>query len=338
MSYRSQSFLPNDLEGKSKPSLISVCVPIYNGETYLRESIECILQQVYQQFEVIIVDDRSVDNSFQIACEYADRDQRVRCFQNETNLGLVGNWNRCLELASGEWIKFQFQDDLMDPKCLESLMSHAVEQNVRMIICDRNYLFESDSSCDQYMILPKLNAISKGSRKIHKEEMMEMWRTHFLGPNFIGEPIVGFFHREIFATYGNYDKNLKQICDFEFFIRVATNETFYFVDEALVSFRVHSKSETFANKSVKTDITVSARDRVYLGEKVLSYSFFECFRQDSKRRGFQIKKVLIQNFSRYVNRFGALKLIKLYGLIFFVKRSSFSQINIKKALQKSLSF
>ena len=92
---------------------ISVCVPTYNGMKYLRECLDSILVQSFENFEVIIVDDQSADGSVDLLSEYAAQDERIRVFRNPQNLGLVGNWNRCLDLASAEWIKFVFQDDLI---------------------------------------------------------------------------------------------------------------------------------------------------------------------------------------------------------------------------------
>ena len=92
---------------------ISVCVPVYNGTKYLRECLDSILVQSFENFEVIIVDDQSTDATFDLAQEYPAQDARIRPFRNPHNLGMVENWNRCLDLASAEWIKFVFQDDLI---------------------------------------------------------------------------------------------------------------------------------------------------------------------------------------------------------------------------------
>jgi glycosyltransferase involved in cell wall biosynthesis len=103
--------------------LVSVCIPTYNGAKYLKECLDSVLAQTFTDFEVLIVDDKSSDETLSIAQEYATYDPRFRVIQNECNLGLVGNWNRCVELAQGEWIKFIFQDDLIEPACLERMLA-----------------------------------------------------------------------------------------------------------------------------------------------------------------------------------------------------------------------
>src|SRR5450631_1193388 len=107
--------------------VISVCVPTYNGSKYLGNCLDSILSQTFNDFEVLIVDDLSSDNTFDIAMAYAERDKRFKLFQNTVNLGLVGNWNQCVELAGGEWIKFVFQDDVLAPECIEKLLHKALQ-------------------------------------------------------------------------------------------------------------------------------------------------------------------------------------------------------------------
>ncbi|HLJ75313.1 MAG TPA: glycosyltransferase family 2 protein, partial [Thermoanaerobaculia bacterium] len=91
---------------------VSICLPTYNGSRYLRECLASALAQTHGDFELVVVDDRSTDETMDIIRDVAHADSRVRVFENDANLGLVGNWNRCIELSSAPWIKFVFQDDL----------------------------------------------------------------------------------------------------------------------------------------------------------------------------------------------------------------------------------
>src|ERR1700709_90296 len=93
---------------------LSVCIPVYNGERYLDECLRSVRDQTHADFEVVIVDDCSTDGTRDVVGHHAAQDERIRLSVNAHNRGLVGNWNRCLELASGEWIKFLFQDDVLD--------------------------------------------------------------------------------------------------------------------------------------------------------------------------------------------------------------------------------
>ncbi len=123
---------------------ISVCIPVYNGEDYLKECLNSVINQSFRNFEVIVVDDQSSDASFEIARKFEARDDRVRVFQNETNLGLANNWNHCIEISHGEWIKFVFQDDLIQLDCLEKMIEFASPAR-GMVVCRRKIIFDNVS-------------------------------------------------------------------------------------------------------------------------------------------------------------------------------------------------
>src|SRR5918993_3330345 len=92
---------------------VSVLVPTYNYARYLGEAIESVLNQTFTDFELIIIDDQSKDETDQVVGKYL-YDSRVTYHKNPVNLGLVGNFNRALELATGEYIKFLLADDKLD--------------------------------------------------------------------------------------------------------------------------------------------------------------------------------------------------------------------------------
>src|SRR5438045_4734395 len=109
---------------KSIP-LVSVCIPTFNGERFLDECLNSVCEQTLGDFEAVLVDDCSSDATRDIAEAWAARDRRIRYIANNQNVGLVSNWNRCVTHASGQWIKYLFQDDLLDSRCLEAMVSGA---------------------------------------------------------------------------------------------------------------------------------------------------------------------------------------------------------------------
>ena len=113
----------------SKSEMVSICVPTYNGADYLRDCIESLLDQSYIDTEILIVDDGSTDGSLDIIHQYAKYDDRIVVHQNVENIGLVGNWNKCISLAKHEWIKFAFQDDLLLTDCVASLLRVALKHD-----------------------------------------------------------------------------------------------------------------------------------------------------------------------------------------------------------------
>ena len=85
--------------------LVSVCIPAYNNADYICETIDSVLNQTYKNIELVIVDDNSNDNTLEIIKHYEAKDNRVKVYHNDKNLGMAGNWNHCLELCNGEFIK-----------------------------------------------------------------------------------------------------------------------------------------------------------------------------------------------------------------------------------------
>jgi glycosyltransferase involved in cell wall biosynthesis len=106
--------------------LISIGLPIYNGAQHLRKALDALLAQDYENFELILSDNASTDETRNICLEYAERDARVRYYRNETNLGAVVNFNRVIELAGGEFFMWAADHDDWEreylSRCLEVLL------------------------------------------------------------------------------------------------------------------------------------------------------------------------------------------------------------------------
>ena len=90
--------------------LVSVCIPAYNNAEYIKDTIDSILNQTYQNIELVIVDDNSKDNTYELIQEIGD--ERIKLYHNDKNLGMSGNWNRCLSLCTGKYAKLVCADDI----------------------------------------------------------------------------------------------------------------------------------------------------------------------------------------------------------------------------------
>ena len=100
-------------------SKISILIPTYNREQYIEEAVRSALNQTYKNIEVIVVDNKSTDNSWMILENLAKNDSRIKLFQNDTNIGPVKNWKRCIDKATGKFCKILWSDDLIAPEFLE---------------------------------------------------------------------------------------------------------------------------------------------------------------------------------------------------------------------------
>jgi glycosyltransferase involved in cell wall biosynthesis len=97
---------------------VSIGMPVYNGEKYLEQALESILNQTYTNFELIISDNASVDGTGEICQSFARKDQRIKLSRNEKNLGASSNFNKVFHLASGKYFKWAAYDDLLAPDFL----------------------------------------------------------------------------------------------------------------------------------------------------------------------------------------------------------------------------
>ena len=98
---------------------VSIGLPVYNGEGHLRVTLDSLLAQTYDEFEIVISDNASTDSTQDICREYGDRDARIRYFRNEKNLGASPNFCRVFELARGEYFKWAGHDDTFEATLLE---------------------------------------------------------------------------------------------------------------------------------------------------------------------------------------------------------------------------
>ncbi len=230
---------------------ISVCLPTYNGAEFVKECIEAVQQQHFYEWELIIVDDQSKDATFQIVEEIAYHDDRIKLYQNEKNLGLVGNWNRCLELANCSWIKFVFQDDMILPHCLGTLYENCVLHNCNIGICNRRYVIEADADpgVKKYILndLIKLDTYRPESGVIDRSEIANIVAKHPL-LNIFGEPTSLIFHERLLDEYGNFNQDLSQVVDYDFMVRMASNDGCFWTTQALNFFRIHGGNQTNKNK------------------------------------------------------------------------------------------
>lgn len=115
---------------------ISVIMPIYNCEKYLKRSIESVLNQTYKKLELILINDGSTDNSLKVCREYEIKDDRVKVIDKE-NGGVSSSRNAGLEIATGEYVTFVDADDWIEPCMYEIMLKQFLKNKVEFVICNR---------------------------------------------------------------------------------------------------------------------------------------------------------------------------------------------------------
>lgn len=121
------------IETQKAAPKVSILIPVYNRETLIGDCVQSALDQTFPDFEIIIVDNASTDKTWEICQQYANKDERVRIFRNETNIGPVRNWLRCVNEARGEFGKILFSDDLIFPRFLEQTLPYLEDVEVGFV-------------------------------------------------------------------------------------------------------------------------------------------------------------------------------------------------------------
>src|SRR2546428_8185883 len=113
---------------------VSIGLGVYNGQVFLNQTLDSILAQTFDDFELIISDNASTDGTEEICREYAARDGRIRYSRNATNIGSNGNFKRVFQLATGEYFRWSAADDLFAPTSLQECVN-VLDDHPKVVLC-----------------------------------------------------------------------------------------------------------------------------------------------------------------------------------------------------------
>jgi len=233
---------------------ISVCVPIYNGEQYLQACINSILSQSYSDFELILVDDCSTDKSTEIIKTFSD--SRIKHIENERNLGLVGNWNKCLEMSTGEYVCIFHQDDTMERTNLEKKVEVLNDNpGIGMVFSDTLIINQKGEIKSEHWfnpVEPNIDFFRPG------KSFFEMMFTNL---NLVCCPGV-VARRECYEKIGGFDERLPFSCDMEMWMRISLFYDVAYLSRPLIQYRFHETNLT--NQYLDLDLI-----HIYLCKKIL---------------------------------------------------------------------
>lgn len=216
---------------------VSVCIPAFNAAAYLGPALESVLAQDHPDFEVVVVDNHSTDGTGALVEQWIARgESRIRLYRNDSNIGMVANLNRCLELAAGRYVKFLMADDLLRPACL-ARMSAALDAHagVSLVASGRD------------IIDPQGHA--RGRRCAFRSDRIVPGKQALVdclyGANFIGEPTAVMFRRR--DVDAGFRADLPQLLDMELWFRLLERGDLMYLAESLCAIRHHAEQATNAN-------------------------------------------------------------------------------------------
>jgi glycosyltransferase involved in cell wall biosynthesis len=235
--------------------LVTICIPTYKGEKYLEAALQSAEAQTRPNLEVIVSDDGSTDRTLEIVRHFAEQSRREFRILTHGQLGLVQNWNFCLREARGKYVKFLFQDDLLDPDCVSELLKLAEEDDeIGLVFSKRSILFGDGSKepeddwkqknwflFDLHKHWTQLLRIQSGADLLNDTKLLQE------PLNKIGEPTTVLLRKSALQDVGFFDESLRQAVDSEMWFRILTKYKCGFVDKYLSTYRVHDRQASQDN-------------------------------------------------------------------------------------------
>jgi predicted O-linked N-acetylglucosamine transferase (SPINDLY family)/GT2 family glycosyltransferase len=245
-------------EKKKKISLplVSVCIPTYNGEQFLEETLNTVLSQTYHNLEIIISDDNSSDRTIAIAESFREKLTCKFSILEHGQYGLSQNWNFCIAQAKGKYIKFLFQDDLLEPDAISKMVELAEQdEEVGLVFSPRRLFISEDDTYYDPTFLDGHGAkdIHKGWSKLKPiqlgRDLLEDRHLFNYSINKIGEPTTVLIKKEMFDKVGLFNSDLCQLVDLEMWLRIVSQCKVGFVNKYLSHFRLHEHQQTNRNSA-----------------------------------------------------------------------------------------
>jgi glycosyltransferase involved in cell wall biosynthesis len=243
--------LPTETE--SQP-LVSILIPTYNGEDFLSKAIQSGLDQTYSNLEIIISDDGSTDETVKIAESFQKKSSIPYRIITHPNYGLVKNLNFSIQQAQGKYIKFIFQDDWLEPNCIEDMVNLAEQDpEIGLVFSPRQVLIDPNSQSDLVC-----QSAYNGAINLHQKwsdlKPIQLGQDFLLDPNClmgglnkIGEPTTVLISKRVFEELGGFDSTFQQLLDVDMWFRIMGSYKIAFVDKTLSSLLIHKRQQTQVN-------------------------------------------------------------------------------------------
>jgi glycosyltransferase involved in cell wall biosynthesis len=244
--------------------LVSVVTPVYNGEAYLRECIESVLSQTYQNWEYIILNNASTDGTLDIAEGYRLQDSRIRVYSNKAFLSIIDNHNRAFDLISHEskYCKVVSADDWLFPECLERMVGLAKENPSVGIVGAYQLSGGGDIWYVRNVGLPYSRTVVSGK---------EICRAHLLGMlRVLGNPTSVMYRSDLVRNTERFFPNPTPEADISACLKHLRYADFGFVHQILAHERMHHPRASTASLDVNAYVSADISDCQTYGDWYLT--------------------------------------------------------------------
>jgi glycosyltransferase involved in cell wall biosynthesis len=246
---------------------VSVIVPNYNHAPYLRQRIDSILAQTYQDFELLLLDDNSTDGSQSILAEYSS-EPRVRLYLNDRNSGSpFKQWNKGVHLARGEYVWIAESDDYADPRFLERLVPALDSDPTTVISYCRSRRIEGDQNLDFADPLLDPMDLRRWSTNFWSDGKEEC-RRYFVLANAVRNASSAVFRKCVYEEVGGADESLRLCGDWKLWASLAACGRVAYTCDSLNYYRFHSGSVWARSRDASLEIAEVLHVVRYVIDKV----------------------------------------------------------------------
>jgi glycosyltransferase involved in cell wall biosynthesis len=234
------------LQDLNKP-IVTVAIPVFNGEKEIADAIHSVLNQTFVDFELVIIDDCSSDQTLRVVRSFSDH--RIRVIENDANLGYIGNFNRAVQEAKGTYLKILCHDDVIVPRCLEMQLEPFLES--------QGYGVSISTGLKKVVNSDRIEVISpqglKGSTR-YVDGTSVVRKCVRAGRNLIGETSVTLVKTDELKKTGSFQT--KYTLDLNMWFRVLQLGDLYFTNEIVSEFRIIDTSGTAAQSKTQALQTI----------------------------------------------------------------------------------
>lgn len=271
--------------------MVSIIIPNYNHAPYLKRRIDSVLAQTYEDYELIILDDKSTDNSCEVIDNYKNNPKVSKIIYNEENSGSTfKQWNKGISLAKGEYIWIAESDDIADPTLLETLFTGIKETDATIAYCDLYKIDSKDNNTGNWRYRYQDNF---DTSLFHSDFSMigEEYINNYLSfENTIPNASGVLFSKDAYLAIGGADEDIRYCADWLLWLKLLTKGKVFYTNQKLNYFRRHEGSvitslfnDNNSNNNVdlfreKYTILMKLRYLEFLKERKDKTSFYKHFK------------------------------------------------------------
>ena len=328
----------------NKQFLVSICIPVYNNENTIKDTLDSILNQTYENIVIKLYDNASTDNTINILNEYKNKYSNIKVFQNSINIGGEANFSKCIEGLEGDFGAIYHADDIYDEKIVETQVKYLSSNDISAVFVRANLIDENSNNIgEQFFPDELINKI------YHQFNFNQLFSLILKYDNFLITPSVmakvEIYKNQIKEWNG---KQFNTSADLDVWLRFSEIKDIGLITKKLISYRISSASFSYRTKfsrikprdmflvidyylkKYKNRIDFNFSDYEYLRFKdnlmVITNKILnniECSSSDVKVFNFAIVKIIIQDKKKlkiyiYAMLIKILLLIKNKRLLLFL--------------------